>query len=1005
VSGSPSKPESPYKGLNAFDDSELDALLFFGREREREIVVANLIASRLTVLYGPSGVGKSSLLRAAVARSLRELPEEPVVVVFSSWSDDPNAALAEAVAEATGGQKNGSAVDALEQAQADRDVYLVLDQAEEYFLYHADDSGPGSFADALPAVLTTPFRINVLVSLREDSLAKLDRFTGRIPGLFSNTLRLDRLDRQAAQTAIVKPAERYSELTGAVLSVELALVERVLDEVGTGQIEPALGGLGAVDGDDAAARIEAPYLQLVMQRIWEEERAAGSSALRAETLERLGGAQHIVEEHLEGAMAELTQDQKDLAARLFNHLVTPSGTKIAHDVTDLADFAGAPVGDVQPVLTRLADLRILRSIEEGDNVRYEIFHDVLAQPVLAWRAEHEATRELEAQKLASDRRHRRLLAIIGVAAVALAAMSAVTVYALTQRTEAREQARNAKASELEANAGALLATDPELSLLLASEAVKLMPGETAERSLREALLASRVRAVADVGEPVLAARKQGRRLVGVTVGGDVVRADPTTGAVVGRSATGATATAASFARDGTVVMTGRDGRVRLVATDGTVRVLAITEDATAATISSDGSRVAVVSKDGVHLVDASTGNLLHLFPHRGAESAAISRDNRRVATGGADRRLLVWSGQSGRRIHVLREQLGHPTAIAFSPDGTLVASASTDGIGRVWRTSDWGLQAVLPGSANGLLAIAFSADGEHVVVAGRDGIARVFRADTGAPLFDLAGHSDWVTSAVFTGGVGSPIVTGSVDATMRTWNAVAQPMTDELAQVGAPVSSLAFDDEGRLRVSTDDGKVHVLDPGTGEEASVQAGPGRVRRVVGPDGTVAVIRLNTVTLRSLNGQRIILTGHRNRVYTASFSPVGGLLATASRDHDVRLWDVSTGRSVGRLQHGTEVHDAEFSPDGRWLIAAASKAGLWDVRGRDLVLRLQGHEGPTTAAVFDPTGKVIYTGGADGTVRRYRCQVCGDLSDLRVLADARIAATRRQLTDDERARYLN
>ena len=75
-------PISPYKGLNAFEDSELDALLFFGREREREIVVANLIAARLTVLYGPSGVGKSSLLHAAVARSLRELPEEPHVLVF-----------------------------------------------------------------------------------------------------------------------------------------------------------------------------------------------------------------------------------------------------------------------------------------------------------------------------------------------------------------------------------------------------------------------------------------------------------------------------------------------------------------------------------------------------------------------------------------------------------------------------------------------------------------------------------------------------------------------------------------------------------------------------------------------------------------------------------------------------------------------------------------------------------------------------------------------------------
>src|SRR5688572_30164737 len=107
------KPDSPYKGLNAFEDSDLDALLFFGRERETEIVVANLIASRLTVLYGPSGVGKSSLLRAAVARSLRDLPEKPLVVVFSQWSADPAAALAEAVAEAAGGTANGSALDVL----------------------------------------------------------------------------------------------------------------------------------------------------------------------------------------------------------------------------------------------------------------------------------------------------------------------------------------------------------------------------------------------------------------------------------------------------------------------------------------------------------------------------------------------------------------------------------------------------------------------------------------------------------------------------------------------------------------------------------------------------------------------------------------------------------------------------------------------------------------------------------------------------------------------------
>ena len=136
----------------------------------------------------------------------------------------------------------------------------------------------------------------------------------------------------------MRPVERFAELTGDAVAIEPALVERVLDEVGAGQIEPALGGLGAVESAEDGARIEAPYLQLVMQRLWDEERAVGSDTLRADTLDRLGGAQQIVEEHSESALGELTPDEEDVAARLFNHLVTPSGTKIAHELDDLVDF-------------------------------------------------------------------------------------------------------------------------------------------------------------------------------------------------------------------------------------------------------------------------------------------------------------------------------------------------------------------------------------------------------------------------------------------------------------------------------------------------------------------------------------------------------------------------------------------------------------------------------------------------------------------------------------------
>jgi hypothetical protein len=155
---------SPYRGLAAFEDSELDALFFFGREHDSEVVVANLIASRFTVLYGPSGVGKSSLLLASVVRTLRELPEQPLVVVFSSWNEDPEAGLAAAVAEAAG-VEGGALSDVIERAQADRDVYVIVDQAEEYFVYHGEDT---AFEEALAGLVTRPLRVNVLLSLREE---------------------------------------------------------------------------------------------------------------------------------------------------------------------------------------------------------------------------------------------------------------------------------------------------------------------------------------------------------------------------------------------------------------------------------------------------------------------------------------------------------------------------------------------------------------------------------------------------------------------------------------------------------------------------------------------------------------------------------------------------------------------------------------------------------------------------------------------------------------------
>src|SRR5262249_1787231 len=353
---------TPYKGLIPY--LEEDAPFFFGRDPEREIVTANLMAARLTLLYGASGVGKSSVLRAGVSHHLRKLARQNLakrskpefaVVVFNRWRDNPRAYLElevlKSVANAFDGRPPETAQmpdDFVEMLRINTDriggrLLIILDQFEEYFLYHAQEDGPGTFAADFPRAINDPsLRVDFMVSIREDALAKLDRFEASIPNLFDNYLRIEHLDREAARDAIVKPVEEYNRRHAADRSVgiEPALIEAVLDQVKTGQVVIGETGRGTVTREDDEARIETPFLQLVLARLRQGEVRKGSRVLQLETLNELKGAENIVKTPLDEAMNEMDEEDCDVAARIFRYLVTPSGTKIAYSAADLADYGG-----------------------------------------------------------------------------------------------------------------------------------------------------------------------------------------------------------------------------------------------------------------------------------------------------------------------------------------------------------------------------------------------------------------------------------------------------------------------------------------------------------------------------------------------------------------------------------------------------------------------------------------------------------------------------------------
>lgn len=355
-------------------------------------------------------------------------------------------------------------------------------------------------------------------------------------------------------------------------------------------------------------------------------------------------------------------------------------------------------------------------------------------------------------------------------------------------------------------------------------------------------------------------------------------------------------------------------------------------------------------------------------------SLAYSPDGSLLASAGEDASVLVRESASGKVIHRLDGHRDSVTCLAFSADGRTLATGGYDRTVRLWDVGS-GLEIrKLEGHGNWVFAVAFAPDGKTLASAGHDRSVRLWDASTGRQLALLSGHSSSVRALAFSPR-GSVLATAGADRAVILWDLRTEKPRTRLDGHRGTIRSLAFTSDGRtLATGSEDGEARLWDVATGAARATLAGHTDmvICLAFSPrNETLATGSLDaTVKLWDVKSghERASLTGRREGVSSVAFAPGARQLATGGFDGSVQIWEPTAPifTPAACLEYSGEALAVAFAPDARSLIAAG-KTGVarWDARtGSALGTPRTGDE---TALAIAPNGNLYAVGNPDGKIR--------------------------------------